>query len=174
MRGRPARACLCLLLLALSGCGYHLLRYGAALGDVRRVAIQSFKNDSYEPGYELVVTDALLREFMRRGALQVVKDPSQADLVLAGRVLPIRTVGRSFSSVDLALEYEVQVKLDLQVKRRDGTAVQLDENALSDSELYTASADVEAMRKNRQEALHRLAGVLAERVHEALFERLMP
>jgi hypothetical protein len=174
VRGRPAHVALCLVLLALSGCGYHLLRYGAALGDVRRVAIQTFKNDSYEPGYELVVTDALIREFMRRGALQVVKDPKLADLVLAGRVLPIRTVGRSFSSVDLALEYEVQVKLDLQVKRRDGTAVQLDENALSDSELYTASADVEAMRKNREEALHRVAGVLAERVHEALFERLMP
>jgi hypothetical protein len=174
VRGRPARVALCLVLLALSGCGYHLLHYGGALGDVRRVAIQTFKNGSYEPGYELVVTDALIREFMRRGALQVVKDPKLADLVLAGRVLPIRTIGRSFSSVDLALEYEVQVKLDLQVKRRDGTAVTLDENALSDSELYTASADVEAMRKNREEALHRVAGVLAERVHEALFERLMP
>ena len=174
MRGRPTRVALSFLLLALSGCGYHLLRYGAALGDVRRVAIQTFKNDSYEPGYELVVTDALIREFMRRGALQVVRDPKLADLVLAGRVLPIRTVGRSFSAVDLALEYQVEVKLDLQVKRRDGTAVQLDENALSDSELYTASADVEAMRKNREEALHRVAGVLAERVHEALFERLMP
>ncbi len=174
MRGRPTRVALCFLLLALSGCGYHLLRYGAALGDVRRVAILTFKNASYEPGYELVVTDALIREFMRRGALQVVRDPKLADLVLAGRVLPIRTVGRSFSAVDLALEYEVEVKLDLQVKRRDGTAVQLDENALSDSELYTASADVEAMRKNREEALHRVAGVLAERVHEALFERLMP
>jgi len=174
VRGRPARVALCLLVLAFSGCGYHLLRYGGALGDVRRVTIQTFKNDSYEPGYELVVTDALLREFMRRGALQVVKDPSQADLVIGGRVLPIRTVSRSFSSVDLALEYEVQVKLDLQVKRRDGAAVKLDENALADSELYTASADVEAMRKNREEALHRVAGVLAERVHEALFERLMP
>ncbi len=42
--------------------------------------------------------------------------------------------------------------------------------ALQEAEYYLASADVEAMRKNRDEAIRRVAGVLAQRVHDTLFE----
>jgi outer membrane lipopolysaccharide assembly protein LptE/RlpB len=160
--------------LLLSSCGYKLVRYRGAIGDVRRVAIQTLDNDSREPGVDLVVTDALVREFLRRGALDVVEDPNVADLVIGGRVLPLRTAGRSFSSVLLSLEYQVTMTLDLQVRRRDGTLVPVDPTALTETEIYLASADVEAARKNRDEALHRVSTVLAGRVHDALFERLLP
>lgn len=162
------------LSLLLSGCGYKLVRYSGALGDVRRVAIHTLENDSYEPGLDLVVTDALVREFLRRGALVVVEDPALADLVIAGQVLPVQTAGRSFSSVLLSLEYQVTLRVALQVKRRDGTEVPVDPTALAETELYLASADAEAARKNRDEALHRVSTVLAGRVHDALFERLLP
>ena len=39
---------------------------------------------------------------------------------------------------------------------------------------YLASADAEALRKNREEALRRLATVLAGRVYDALYESLVP
>lgn len=158
----------------LGACGYHLVRYEGSLGDVRRVAITTLRNDSWDPGLELVVTDALIREFRRRGALRVVEDPESADLVIGGRVLPAQTSGRSFSSVLLALEYQVTMSLDLEVKRRDGSLVKIDPAASAESELYVTSADVEATRKNREEALHRVAGLLAGRVHDALYERLLP
>ena len=173
----PLRASAVLLTataLLLSACGYKLVRYRGAVGDVRRVAIQTLENDSYEPGLDLVVTDALVREFLRRGALDVVEDPALADLVIEGRVLPVQTAGRSFSSVLLSLEYQVTLRVALAVKRRDGTEVPVDPTALTESELYLASADVEAARKNRDEALHRVSTVLAGRVHDALFERLLP
>ena len=41
-------------------------------------------------------------------------------------------------------------------------------SALTGTELYLASADLEAGRKNRREALRRVADVLAARVHDAL------
>jgi uncharacterized protein YaiI (UPF0178 family) len=175
----PRRAPLAALVVACSallasGCGYSLVRYRGSLGDVRRVAITSLVNDSYDPGLDLVVTDALVREFARRGALVVVDDPDQADLVIGGRVLPLHTSGRSFTSVLLALEYQVTLSLDLQVKRRDGSLVKIDPTAESESELFLASADLEATRKNRDEALRRVSALLAGRVHDALFERLMP
>lgn len=162
------------LALSGSGCGYSMVRYRGALGDVRRIAIQTLENDSYDPGLDLVVTDALVREFARRGALVVVEDPSQADLVIGGRVLPLRTGGRSFSSVLLTLEYQVTLTLELEVQRRDGSLVKIDPTAQSESELFVASADLEATRKNRDEALRRVSALLAGRVHDALFERLMP
>jgi hypothetical protein len=158
----------------LSGCGYQFVDYKTPLGDVRRVAFQTLRNDSYDPGYEAVVTDSLVREFRRRGAFQVVDDPKLADLVISGRIRPIYTIARSFSSVLLALEYTVTVTLDLKALRRDGRSVAIDSSALAQSEIYLASADIEAVRKNRQEALNRVSQLLAERVHDALYERLLP
>ena len=158
----------------LAGCGYQFADYRGSLGDVRRVKIETLRNDSFDPGYEAVVTDALVREFMRRGAVEVVDDSESADLVIGGRVLPVTTNGRSFSSILLALEYQVTVRLDLTAQRRDGRQIKIDSNALAQSEIYLASADVEVSRKNRQEAMHRVSRVLAERVHDALYERLLP
>jgi len=158
---------------ALLGCaGYHLVGSRNGLGDVHRVAIVPLANRSYEPGVERMVTDALVREFQRRGGASVVRNPASADLVLTGSVEPLVTRSRSFSSVELALEYEVELGVDLVAKRPDGTVVDIDRSVLRDWELYLASADVEVERKNREEALRRLSDLLATRVHDALSERL--
>jgi len=160
--------------LAFAGCGYSFVRYGSGLGDVRRVAIRGLVNDSFEPGVETLVSDALAREFMRRGALRLVDSPETADLVIAGAVKRVDVKRRSFSSILFALEYEVRMELALGLTRRDGTEVAIDPNALVESERYLASSDLEVTRTNRQEALRRLAGVLAGRVHDALYERIAP
>jgi Lipopolysaccharide-assembly len=163
-----------LLALALHGCGYSVVRYGAGLGDVRRVAIRGLVNDTFEPGVEALVSDALAQEFQRRGALRLVDSPETADLVIGGAVKSVDVRRRSFSSILFALEYEVRMELALALTRRDGTEVALDPNALVESERYLASSDLEVSRTNRQEALRRLAGVLAGRVHDALYERIAP
>ena len=48
----------------------------------------------------------------------------------------------------------------------------LDQAALRESERYVASADAEATRKNRQEALRQLASVLAGRAYLILQDTL--
>ena len=162
-----------LLASALTGCsGYHWVHYGGALGDVRRVAIMPLSNHSYEPGADAVASDALLREFQRRGGVAVVSDPKDADLVLSGSVLPFGTYTRSFDSIAFALEYQVSMGLELSVRRRDGTAIHFGPGVLRESELYLASSDIEVQRKNREEAIRRLSTVLATRVHDALAEKL--
>lgn len=178
-RALPPRALVLAGLLAVAasasllGCaGYQMVGGGAGLGDVRRIAVQPLANRSYEPGIERMVTDALVREFQRRGGAAVVRDPAGADLVISGTVQPVVTRSRSFSSVELALEFEVELAVDLVAERPDGTAVDLDRSVLRDWELYLASADVEVERKNREEALRRLSTLLATRVHDALSERL--
>ena len=45
-----------------------------------------------------------------------------------------------------------------------------DPNALRESERYLASADAEVTRTHREEAIRRLAGLLAARIHDAFFE----
>jgi hypothetical protein len=162
------------LVLVGLGCGYQIVRYREALADARRVAIVSIENDSFEPGLDSMVADALTREFLRRGALRVVSDPGAADLLVSGRVENLQTNSRSFSSIEFALEFEVTMRLDLEVERRDGSEVPINKRTLVESELYLTSADVEVSRKNREEALRRLAGTLAGRFHDVLYERVVP
>lgn len=162
---------LCAWLVA--GCGYAFVRYDGGLGEVRSVAVKTPRNDSYEPGVEFVVADALRREFLRRHGVRLVEDPAGADLVISGRVLPIRSSSRSFSSVILALEYELTLALELHATKADGSELAIDPRATSETERYLASADVEALQKNRQEALRQAAALLAGRVYDALYETLV-
>jgi hypothetical protein len=160
--------------LAGSGCGYQIVRYRDALGDARRVAITGLENDSFEPGLDSMVSDAISREFLRRGALEVVSDPETADLIVTGAVEPLQTRSEAFSTIEFVLEFRVTMRLDLEVRRRDGTRIRISRRALRESEFYQASADVEVTRTNRKEALERLAGILAGRFHDALYERIIP
>jgi hypothetical protein len=168
------------LLLAVAllagGCfaGYEIVHYENALGDLRTIAIRGLENESFEPGVEAIVSDALVTEFMRRGALELIDDPQAADLVIDGAVEDVVIQSRTFSSIQFALEYAVTLRLRLEVSRRDGTKVELDDRSLQESELYFASADVETMRKNREEAMRRVSVILAGRVHDSLFERSVP
>jgi hypothetical protein len=176
-RRRASRSGLRLALLALAAaslaCGhYRVVHTSEGLGKVRRVAVPTLTNASYDAGIELVVTDALRREFARHGGIEVVSDPAAADLVVTGTVLPLVTDARSLSSIAFALEYTLQMQLSLTAQRSDGVAVALDPAALHDVELYLTSADVEAERRNRAEAIRWLASVLAARVHDSLVERL--
>jgi hypothetical protein len=173
---RLALSSLVALALAASGCfaGYEIVHYKDALGDVRTIAVKGLANETFEPGVEAIVSDAIVGEFIRRGALDVVDDGASADLVVDGAVEDILIQSRTFSSIQFALEYAVTLKLRLEVKRRDGTKVDLDDRVLQESELYFASADVETMRKNREEAVRRVSMIIAGRLHDSLFERSIP
>jgi hypothetical protein len=72
--------------------------------------------------------------------------------------------------VVFTLEYELVLTLDLEARRSDGTPLPIGPRSLQEAEFYLASADVEATRKNRDEAIRRLTKVLAQRVHESLLE----
>lgn len=167
---------LALLVLSLPSCfaGYQWVHYEGALGDVQTVAIKGLRNQSLEPGVDSIVSDAIVTEFRRRGALRVVEDTALADLVIDGNVRSVQVTARSFSSIQFSLEYSLTMHLDVGVTRRDGTEVELGERSLSATELYFASADVEVIRRNREEAIRRVAVVMAGRIHDALFVRTIP
>jgi hypothetical protein len=160
-------------LVAIS-CGYGLVRYSGGFGAIKTVAIETPRNDSYDAGVEFIVADALRREFLRRRAPRLISEPDRADLVISGRVLPIRATSRSFSSVLQALEYELVLDVQLLARRSDGSEVPIDPRVTQESERYLASADSEALRKNREEALRQASNLLAGRVYDALYETLAP
>jgi len=161
-------------LLVSAGCGYTIDRApGAADPAAPSLAIRRLTNDSSEPGIERVVSEALRREWLRRGRFRLVSDPARADWVISGRVLPLLVQTRTLSSVVLSLEQTLVLRVELDLRPMDGESGlgaprRLPPQLLRESELYFASADVEAARKNRSEAIHRVAGLVAERVVEAV------
>jgi len=165
---------LAIIQLAIFGCGYQFIDYSEPIADLGSVAIQTFENESYEPGVEFVVADALRREFLRRGAVVLVDEPIDADLVVSGVVEPIVTRARSFSSIALALEWEVTLQLAVDAERSGGIKTRLDEDATLATERYLASADIEATRQNRDEAIRTMASNLAAHVHDMLYELYLP
>ena len=166
---------LLLVPLALSwGCGYRFVAGGESLPDVRVVSIQTPSNDSFESGAGYAVAEALRGELLRRGGATLSEDPERADLVISGRVLGVESRARSLSSVFLALEFELTLSLELEVTRRGDAPLELPLRRLTETELYLASADVEAERKNRDEALGRVAQLAATRFFDALSLALQP
>lgn len=153
----------------LAGCGYNLVRYEGVLDGAQRITIQTLQNDSDDPGLEMMMTDALRKEFLRRGAFELISDPAAADLVVSGIVLPVGTAVRSYSSVVLALEYNVKMSIDIFVQRKDGTPVPISNSGFTESEIYLASSDVQVGYKNRKEALRWIVSLLAARVADAIF-----
>jgi hypothetical protein len=105
-----------------------------------------------------------------------VNDPKHADLVLRGRIRPLEVRSKSFSRFVAALEFELTLRLDLEVVLKSGDIVRLDSRMLSESDVYLASPDVEVTRTNRLEVLRRLSDVLASRVADSIetIERPIP
>jgi len=160
------------LLFAGTGCGYTFVGGGAATaeegGGPTRLVIRTLENTTSEPGAELVMTQALRAEFLGRSGYRLVTNPDAADWVLDGRVGPIEIQTKTFSTVVLALEQTLSMKVDLEIRDRDGRPLALSGNALAGSEVFLASADIEVSRKNRAEAMRRVASMIAERVGDVL------
>lgn len=136
----------------------------------------ALRSDSPEPWLDRIVTDALRREFDARARIALIDDPARAEMRVGGRIRPLNTVSRSFSSFVAALEFSVTLALDLEIALESGEVVRLDPAMLSETEAYLASPDIEITRTNRLEVLRRLSDLLAVRVADAieLIDRPMP
>ena len=173
------------ILISLAGCGYRNLlerpearqaaRAGSSAGTALsgaassvRIAVLALRAESPEPWLDREVGDALRREFDLRGRFELVNDPARADYVLRGKILPVRMVGNSFSSFVVALEYKVTLSLVLELVRASGDIIRLSPRALSESDVYLASPDIEVSRTNKREAVRHLSDLLAVRVADSV------
>lgn len=176
----------CLLVVSMvAACGYRSTLAGSGAGRLAdgkesalpsRVTVVALRSDSPEPWLDRIVTDALRREVGGRARLRLTNDVENAELELRGRIRPLATTSRSFSSFVAALEYSLTLELDLDVRLSGGDVIKLDPTILSETEAYLASPDIEVTRTNRLEALRRLSDQIASRVADTieLIERPIP
>ena len=108
-----------LFALAPLACGYHIVGEPASIpGDIRSISVGRFDNQSHQEGLEKALAFAFEREFYERGSLPVREDPSQGDGIITGTIREVRTRPVSFSANENALQYEIELTLDVILKRQ--------------------------------------------------------
>ncbi len=73
---------LALAAIVFTGCGYHLgPAKPAVLRGIDTLAVQTFKNKTYEPRIEVLMADTLIKQLQQDGTYRIVSD-ERADAIL--------------------------------------------------------------------------------------------
>ncbi len=113
---RPRKALCVPLAVLLAGslttasCAYTLVGTGSFLPDyVRIVAIPTFVNRTRRFEVEILITDAVTREFVSRGNFSVVAEQQGADAVLSGTITNFTVTPIGLNPEEEANNYLVQI-----------------------------------------------------------------
>jgi hypothetical protein len=116
--------CTYLAFLCLLGCGYQFAgRSELFPKDVRSVYVEPFLNRTRDVGLEHEMTTALRSELYRRGELQVVDVPDQADAILSGVVRIFDSTTASVNPNNELLQYEAVMLVDVALRRRQPSEI---------------------------------------------------
>jgi Lipopolysaccharide-assembly len=112
------------IFLYLLGCGYQFAgRSELFPKDVHSVYVEPFLNRTRDVGMEHEITTALRSEFYRRGQLQVVDLPDQADAILSGVVRTFDSTTASVNRDDEVLQFEAVMLVDVTFRRRQPSEI---------------------------------------------------
>ncbi len=101
------------LLMLLPSCGYHLSGMGGLVPEgSKSIAVPTFVNGTREPSVDIMVTQAVVDEFLADGRLKVT-DPERADIVLKGKVVKYDVTALSYTKDgSFVQQYRVTLVVD--------------------------------------------------------------
>ncbi len=172
-RPQPAFHFLALVLLLLASCGYHLTPVGGIVPQgAKSIAIPVFLNDTKEPYLDVMVTKAVVEEFLTDGRLQVV-GPDAADLILHGTVTHFTLTPQSYSPEGYATSYNVGISV--QVSLEDARTHKVVMPAQDMSSIFYASyaqtvGDITATKIARESAIQSASQDLAATLRSRVLE----
>jgi hypothetical protein len=115
-----------MLALGLSGCaGYRIGNVKPNyLRDVQSIAVPTFKNDTYHPRIEALVTNTIIKQFQQDGTFRIAS-VDNADAVLEGRVVgigrqPVRSVR---GNVLATTEFNLVITVNYTLQKKGGGAL---------------------------------------------------
>ncbi len=158
-----------LLLMLLSGCGYHLQGRDAELpGGVKTLYIELLANATYKPFLENEVTNAVVERFSRNPRVQFVEDRNRADAILSGTITSYSSNALSFNRDDAISEYRSRMVLAAVLRRADNAEV-LWKGNVGWAEEYRTSSD-KTIQEDRENAAIQAIG---QRLAEELYSRMI-
>jgi hypothetical protein len=194
----PLRALAGLLCVALaSGCGYTLQNSKSPLTEsegVRKIYVEPFSNDTYSPGVENVVYNAMIRTLSAGRRIELVPNRREADAILEGKVTAVsstpansvpasslRPVGTGSAEILVAYEYTASLTTYFTLNRKKdripkGKPQGIWSASFSRSKIYPGNAQlgtrgtttglINASEFDR--AVHEMADQMMADVHESM------
>ena len=155
-------------MVLIAACGYQMVGKETHVPPgLSSVAIPTFKNQTFEPGIEVQLTQGFLRELIQDRRVKVV-GRGEADSILEGVIKSFNIYAVSYDRSGLVLEYRTDVVLDLTLKKRTGEIL-WEQNNLSETKWYRASSNVLVSESNRTAAIEQLGRFVAERIRNRFF-----
>jgi hypothetical protein len=132
-----------LSVLALAGCGYHLVGEQTGLPeDVHSLSVGTLTNRSREHGLEKTLAFAIEREIHVRGQFRMEEDPAGGDAIVSGTIRDLHVRPVAFDANDQAVQYEIDMTLDLYLTRQRDGKVLWQVRGLREIDEYSASSRV--------------------------------
>lgn len=166
----------CLLAMVVSsGCGYALAGRGSFLPDyIRTVGVPPIQNKTpYE--LDVLLTDAVRREFAGRGRYTVLPETTNVDAVLTGTITDVRIDATGFTSSSQASRQTLVVRASFEFRDLREDKVLWSNPSMEYREQYDvatagAGGDVAALFGQNTTAMQRLAQSFSRSVVSAILE----
>lgn len=139
--------------LAVTGCGYQFSVDGAgprigggapltAQGPPVRVAMHTFKNQSFEPTLEFKYTQYVRRALQSGGIAEFTEDEGAADFILDGAILSVSLPSLAFSQTQTQ-ESRVQVTMAVTVKDQTKGKVRWTHTSTGTAEFFVGATSTD-------------------------------
>jgi len=155
-------------MVLLVGCGYQMVGKETHVPPgLNSVAVPTFKNQTFEPGIEIPLTQAFLREFIQDRRVNVV-GRAEASSVLEGVVKYFRIYSVSYNPSGFVQEYQTDVILDITLKDREGKVL-WQEKDFAEHAWFRASSSGLINEANKQVAIQEAGKLIAGRIKYRFF-----
>jgi outer membrane lipopolysaccharide assembly protein LptE/RlpB len=167
------RAIPLVLLLAVVGCGYHLVGTSTYLPpDIRTLHVKLFANQTARADMDQRVAEALNLEWVRRGRFELVDGPEDADVVLSGTMTRLSTIPVSFDANGRATEYQMTLMTEVRLEDVRGEEPELlwQDKAFSRRTSYAVDQDAVDYFDRQREAMDELSQEYSRALVSAVLE----
>jgi outer membrane lipopolysaccharide assembly protein LptE/RlpB len=178
MSGMRLLCALMLIVLMISGCGYHIAGHSSTLPkSIHIIAIPALENKTTSYRLEQKLTAATVHEFLVKTSYRVVSNPEDGDAVLRGKVLSLEAVPLLFdTATGRATTMLVTVKCEVTFTESATQKVLYHTDNLVFRNQYEISADttdpaaLKSFYEEQDPALDRLAQDFAAHLVAAVIE----
>ncbi|GEM_PF-1675017 len=154
------------LLFIIYGCGYLPATPSASERETpaHRIVIPIFLNDTFEPALEGKVTRMVKQEFLTHGDFRLVQDPSQARLILEGRITSFGLTPLSFNAQNRVEEYRVSISIEVKLLGAQDKKLLWQQGGLEASAEFVVSPDPGVTRSVQDLAIDEASKRIAEEI----------
>ena len=149
--------------LLLCGCGYGLVGRTSSLPeDIEDIYVQPLTNRTTRARVDLLLTQAIGDEFVKRRRFNLVNEAREADAILSGTVTGFVERPVTFASEGRGREYEIQISADMVFTRPGAEEPIWVRNGYRFRETYEIDADAADYFDRSDQAIEEVAEQFAE------------